>query len=280
MPAAWIGAGAAAIGAGTQLAGAIGGSNPNSNAASTANPFGAYQPGFASQLANVSGPGAAGGWTYGNPSSAGLTQTSNLVNGWTVPLTSALNGVSIGNQINSLIANPSSIYQTPQYQAAFGQGQNAVNASLAAQGLSASGNQLAALQSYGQTFGQNAYNTQLSQLSGLYGQSLGANQQQYNQVSGMNQQAQAQQQQAFNQMGQLSGLLQGSPVGAAQLLAAGNQQVSSGLTSGISGLATAGENLYNAGAFGGSSTPTGGNTYGFTTGLPTDSSYGVSFTGY
>jgi hypothetical protein len=298
------------------LTGGAGNGSPTSagSAAATANPFGAYQPSFAQELAQQAGMGVNGQQTnYGLVDTGQLNAqqqyTSNSIanmgslispttnyanqtaNGG---LTTALNGQQIGSQLSNLIANPSSIYQTPQYQAAFGQGQNAVNATLAAQGLNASGNQLAALQSYGQTFGQNAYNTDVSQLSGLYGQALGANQQGYNQLAGAsqlglaaNQQGynqlaqttqsqQAVQQQAFNQMGQLSGLLSGSPVGAAQLMAQGNTNTANAVSSGISGLGSAATSLGNAFGIGTPSTTSGNNSYGFTTGA-TDPSYGVSY---
>ncbi len=243
------GGGSSAAQGATNIAGGILSAQEAQQLAQSVNPFGQYNSQFASQLAGLSGPGAPGGWTYGNPSSSGLTELSNLVNGYagggtgTNGLTTALNGQAIGQQLNNLVANPSSIYQTPQYQAAFGQGQNAVNATLAAQGLNASGNQLAALQSYGQTFGQNAYNTQLSQLSGLYGQSLGANQQAYNQIAGMNQQGQAQNAQAFSQMAQLSGLSTGSPQAAAQLLTQGYSGAGNAIGQGIGQLGTAAGNL-------------------------------------
>jgi hypothetical protein len=165
------------------------GSNSSQSQSSTSNTtnttgFSQYFPQFAQQLASL-----AGGGTFGNATPSSINPG----------LTSALNGSSIGSQLMGLVSNPSSIYSTPQYQAAFNQGQSAVNSTLAAQGLNASGNQLAALQSYGQSFGQNAYNQQLSQLSGLYGQSLGANQQAFSQ-------GQSAQQQAFQQLAALSGL--------------------------------------------------------------------------
>ena len=282
MPAAWIGAGAAVVGAGSSLLGS--GSSGNQNAASTASPFSPYQPGFANTLNQQSQTGG----TYGNPNYAGVNAlTSQAAQG--TALGNALNGQGYANQINNLVADPSSIYQTPQYQAAFGQGQSAVNATLAAQGLNASGNQLAALQSYGQSFGQNAYNTQLSQLSSLYGQALAGNQQGYSQAQNATATNLSAQQQAFTQMGQLSGLLTGSPVAAGQLLAAGNANTAGTISNSISGLATAGQNLYNSGAFNSTSSTTSGtdnygfgsgNTYGFSSNTTSDPTYGLSFTGY
>lgn len=243
MPAAWISAGAAVLGAvggsggggagqvaqgiGNVVGGAL---NPGeaSQLANMVNPFGQYNQQYAAQLA-----GAVNAGQFGNGASSQQNQQFNYAQTNTAGLTGALNGQGFGQQINNLVSNPSSIYQTPQYQAAFGQGQNAVNSTLAAQGLNASGNQLAALQSYGQSFGQNAYNTQLQQLSGLYGQALGANQQQYSQYAQNTQQEQATNQQGFNQLAALSGLSTGSPQAAAGLLsqgfASGGQAIGQGI---------------------------------------------------
>lgn len=270
MPAAWIGAGAAAIGAIGSLSGGssgagqaaqgvgniVGGALQPGEAAQLAgmvNPFGQYNQQFAGQLA-----GAAGQGTYGQPNSPGLqglaAYTQNGMN-----LMGQSTGTDYGGMIANLVANPSSIYQTPQYQAAFGQGQSAVNSTLAAQGLNASGNQLAALQSYGQTFGQNAYNTQLSQLSGLYGQALGANQQGYNQLSGLVQGEQSQNQQGFNQLSALSGLSTGSPQAAAGLLSQGFASGGQAIGQGIGQLA----NGLGGSSSGGFSTGQGTTTGGF-----------------
>lgn len=274
MPAAWIGAGAAAIGAIGSLSGGSGGGgagqvaqgvgnvvggalNPGeaSQLAGMVNPFGQYNPGFASQLANQ----AAGG-AYGQTNNQYLQQLTNSAN--------AGNGVagetgntSYGAQAAALMANPSSIYQTPQYQAAFGQGQNAVNATLAAQGLNASGNQLAALQSYGQTFGQNAFNTQLSQLSGLYGQTAQIQNQSFQQDLALQQAAMGQNQQGFNQLSALSGLSTGSPQAAAGLLSQGFASGGQAIGQGIGQIGSGVGNLLNG--LGGSSSG------GFSSGLGT-----------
>lgn len=253
MPAAWIGAGSAAIGAVDSLTGG-GGSSSAGQAASgaaniaggalsyqeaqqfanqvsqTANPFGQYNQQFGQQLA-----GAANAGTYGNASPGYLQNLNNLTGGAsnTLAQTSA-------SQLTNLLNNPSSIYDTAQYKSAFGQGQNAVNSTLAAQGLNGSGNQLAALQSYGQTFGEQQYNTTLSQLSGLFGQSYG----QLASGAGINQSAN---QQGFNQLALLSGASTGSPATAAAAQAqvysnAGQAGTSIGtgigqLANGLSGLA-------------------------------------------
>jgi hypothetical protein len=238
MPAAWIGAGAAVVGAGASLAGAVGGGgNPNSNAVTAASPYQNYYPASAAALANAASQQAYGAGVGGGNTIAGLNQ---FVNNQSAPLTGALNGTNYAQQINNLVADPSSVTQTPGYQAALNQGLSAANSSMAASGLNGSGNQLAALTNYGMSFEQNAYNTQLSQLSGLYGQALGANQQQFNQASGLNTQS-------YNQLAQLAGVQGNSALNSAgQLTAAGNTQATQALSSGISGLATGAQGLYNA----------------------------------
>ena len=288
MPAAWISAGSALIGGISSLSNSGGGSSGGGQVAQgvaniaggalsaneaqqfanqlgqTANPFGQYNQGFASQLAaNAGAPGQGGILGANYQWQAPVQNFANQTAG--SGLTNQLSGV--GGQLANLLADPSSIYQTPQYQAAFGQGQNAVNSTLAAQGLNASGNQLAALQSYGQTFGQNAYNTQLSQLSGLYGQALGANQQSYNQLAGAAQMGLGQSQQTFNQLSQLSGLASGSPTAAAAAQAQVFGNVNSAYNTvgqGVGQLVNGAGSLLNG--LGGSS---GGFTGDFSSGLGT-----------
>lgn len=199
----------------------------------TANPYGNYMPQAAQTLAAQGQTG-----TYANPgSSSGLGSTwglGNFLNNTTQPLTGELSGA--GTALSKLIADPSSIYDTAQYKAAFGQGQNAVNSTLAAQGLNASGNQLAALQNYGQSFGQKAYSDQVTQLSGLYSQELGANQQAFNQGLSLNNQA-------YSQGAQMSGLAGANLGAAAQAqsnvygnIAAGGNAIAQGAGSILNGL--------------------------------------------
>lgn len=75
--------------------------------------------------------------------------------------------------------NPGDLSQDPGYQFRLGQGQNALNSTLAAQGMGQSGAALKAAQEYGQGFAQNEYSNaydrwaqQNSQLSGLGAQGL------------------------------------------------------------------------------------------------------------
>lgn len=275
----------------------------------TANPFGQYNQQWAStlnqQAGNVLGsnfaftqnPLSFANNTTNNPYSLGGSTLDNFTAQRTDPLASSLNGQQFGQQINNLVANPDSVYDTAQYKAAFGQGQNAVNSTLAAQGLNASGNQLAALQNYGQSFGQQAYGTQLSQLSGLYGQALAGNQQIYSQAANnantnlaenqnaFNQQMQVgqlglqQNNQYFNQLSQLSGLSAGSPTAAAaaqaqvfgnvnsayQSVGQGVGQVANGIGSMLGGLA--------------SGATSGTNSFGFNSGQGNSTSGSISGSG-
>jgi hypothetical protein len=230
--------------------------------AQTADPYALYRGQAASQLANQAGMGIFGNGNNTAAVDPALQFASNS-NG----LTGALNGGQIGNQIMDLINHPDSIYNTAQYKAAFDQGSGAVNAQLAAQGLNASGNQLAALQKYGQSFGSQAYANQLSQLSGLYGQALGANQQQYGELSDASRLAMANRDQMFNEAALMSGAATGSPAAAAaaqaqifgnvgsagQSIGTGVGQVASGIGNFLNNVGQAwgaGRSNYNTGTLG------------------------------
>lgn len=266
--------------------------------AGIANPFGQYNAQFGKTLADAATAG-----TYGNAAPQSVTAMGNYVNSNTMPLTGALNGVSFGQQLNNLVANPSSVFSSPLYQASFQQGQNAVNSTLAAQGLNASGNQLAALQNYGQSFGANYYGTMLSQLSGLYGQALGANNQAFGQLASSANTDLAANNQAFGQLALLSGASTGSPTAAAQAMSnvfgnvnsaygsvgQGVGQVANGIGNVLNGLSgsTGGWSGGDAGGYeaglygpsgygninGGDYYSSGGNTFGFDSGG--GSSWGV-----
>lgn len=271
--------------------------------ANVASPYNQYAGASASNLSNQAAAG-----NYGQNSTASQNILTNFANNtgaqtnqYIAPAEQAasqgaagLNGLSlsgINSQISNLIQNPSSIYQTPQYQAAFNQGQGAVNSTLAAQGLNASGNQLAALQSYGQSFGQNAYNTQLSQLSGLSNQAAGqqqqsysqlaggaqlalqGNQQAYGQLAGANQGALATNNQGYNQLTNLAGV--GNNPAAANLLLGQYNATGSSIGAGIGQLAQGAGQLANQ--YSGSGSPDYG---GFSSGLGTSTSgSGISGSG-
>lgn len=70
-------------------------------------------------------------------------------------------------QLNQLLANPSSVTQTPGYQFALGQGNEAINRSAAAKGMLNSGNVLAELAKYGQGMASQGYQQQLNNLQSL-----------------------------------------------------------------------------------------------------------------
>lgn len=72
-------------------------------------------------------------------------------------------------QLQQLISDPSSFFKSPVYQAAFDQGTHAVSRQQAAGGYLGSGNEAAALQSYGQSFGQQQLFNQEQLLAGMSG---------------------------------------------------------------------------------------------------------------
>lgn len=92
-----------------------------------------------------------------------------------------------GERLQSLLNDPNSIFQDKSYTAAFGQGQEALNRSLATRGQTASGNEMQALQDYGMAQGSNYYNNRINQLSGAYGQQTAESQRQFqDQITGLN----------------------------------------------------------------------------------------------
>src|SRR5271154_476745 len=74
------------------------------------------------------------------------------------------------DQLQTLINNPASFFGSPVYQAAFGQGTQAVSRSSAASfGGGPSGNTATALQAYGQSFGEQQLFSQEELLAGMSG---------------------------------------------------------------------------------------------------------------
>jgi hypothetical protein len=73
------------------------------------------------------------------------------------------------DQLQQLMANPSSFFQSPVYQAAANQGGQQVARQMAAGGFLNSGNEATALQAYGQTFGQQQLLSQEQLLAGMSG---------------------------------------------------------------------------------------------------------------
>ena len=74
-------------------------------------------------------------------------------------------------QLQQLITNPQSFFQSPVYTSAALQGTSAVERGEAAGGYAGSGNMAAALQSYGQSFGQQQLFNQEQLLAGMSGTS-------------------------------------------------------------------------------------------------------------
>ena len=106
------------------------------------------------------------------------------------------------NQLNQLMANPSSVTQTPGYQFGMNQGQEALNRNYAATGQGGSGAQQVGLQQFAQNYAGQQFGQQQSNLAQL----SGATQSPMN-VTGQNQlNQQGQQQGLSNIMGGLSGL--------------------------------------------------------------------------
>jgi len=73
-------------------------------------------------------------------------------------------------QLGTLQSDPSSFFSNPLYQAAYGEGQQAVTRGLASQGYAGSGNMATGLQKYGQSFGFGMfqdYSKFLSELAGF-----------------------------------------------------------------------------------------------------------------
>lgn len=165
--------------------------------ASIADPFRQYRGQFGQQLAS---------------SQTGAGSAQNLMQ------QGGQQAGTYASMLQNLAQNPGSIYSDPTYQAAFGQGTEAINRSLAASGMNLSGNQLTALQNYGMTQGANFYNQRLSQLSGLENNALGMNQQGFSQLAG------------------LSGLSQANPGAAALALSNARNQAGQGFQAAGQGL--------------------------------------------
>jgi hypothetical protein len=89
------------------------------------------------------------------------------------PIQGGASSVSQANQyedrLNRLLDNPNSIADTGAYKFRFNQGQQAIERSAAAKGMSGSGNVLAELANYGQGQASQAYDTEANRLAGLSG---------------------------------------------------------------------------------------------------------------
>ena len=78
-------------------------------------------------------------------------------------------GNEYANQLKALMSNPDSIKDTGAYKFRFDQGQQALERSAAANGMTGSGNVLAELMKYGQGQASQAYDTEASRLASLSG---------------------------------------------------------------------------------------------------------------
>ncbi len=113
-------------------------------------------------------------------------------------------------QLMELMATPDVITSLPGYKFNLDQGSENLSRQMAAQGLRGSGNQLAALQSYGENYAMNSFNQQASLLASLSGitaasspsQALGSAGQTLNTA---NQQSAASLNSTFSQLGLLAG---------------------------------------------------------------------------
>lgn len=89
------------------------------------------------------------------------------------PAQGGASSVSQANQyedrLNRLLDNPNAISETGAYKFRFNQGQQAIERSAAAKGMSGSGNVLAELANYGQGQASQAYDTEANRLAGLSG---------------------------------------------------------------------------------------------------------------
>ena len=86
-------------------------------------------------------------------------------------ITDTLGGTSnkYDTRLNALLDNPDSIKDTGAYKFSFDQGQQALERSAAAKGMTGSGNTLAELVKYGQGMASQQYNTEANRLAGLAG---------------------------------------------------------------------------------------------------------------
>lgn len=103
-----------------------------------------------------------------------LSQLNNQLSTAAQQVGSGPAAVNMSNEyetrLRQLLENPDSIQDTGAYKFRFNQGQQAIERSAAAKGMTGSGNVLAELMSYGQGMASQAYDTEADRLSTLSGQ--------------------------------------------------------------------------------------------------------------
>jgi hypothetical protein len=122
------------------------------------------------QQNTYNGPG--GTWTQGNNGgwTSGTGQVVNNLSGYLGMKNQQAQGSDFGgyqSQLQGLLSDPSKIQQTPGYQFAVDQGNQAINRSAAAKGMLNSGGVLAELAKYGQGMASQQYDTQTNRLADL-----------------------------------------------------------------------------------------------------------------
>ena len=130
-------------------------------------PFSQYRP-----AATMSGPQTdSRGMTY-NFQNNHWEMPKPASTGWTADTRTNLmqSGADFGdyqNQLKALLSDPSKIQQTPGYQFAVDQGNQAINRSAAAKGMLNSGGVLAELAKYNQGMASQDYGNQVNRLADL-----------------------------------------------------------------------------------------------------------------
>ena len=218
------------------------------DAATAANPFGQYNAQFGSQLASGGYPAQA--QATGNAGQAGQNAIANQFS--TLGQQAAGQGnINVTNQYQQMLTDPNAIFGNATYQAETAQGTEALNRTLAKQGQTGSGAQMAALQDYGtsnaaayqnQIMGQlsTAFGQQNTQAATMIGEQQSALTGQSNALTAGTNQAQTGNSAAYNELSQMSGLSGADQGAAAKAMAGiyGNVNTAAqGLGSSISGLA-------------------------------------------
>jgi hypothetical protein len=109
---------------------------------------------------------------FGGGNNNNITQTQTAAN-MADPFASQY-GTYQKQLLGLMQGGPGAIFQDPAFTSALNLGEEGVARQMGAAGFTGSGNEAAALQSYGQTFGLNFYNQQVSNLTALSGAAPGS----------------------------------------------------------------------------------------------------------